>query len=435
MIKSSEKEKESQINSTKQIFFHETNTSMSTRNPKRINCELFKLDCKCCPEQERESYTPPLSPRYLPNLCLEIMEEKVEEEKKCEGGRISLASTRASILLTPLSRGNIPGTPSDEEIKDFGQRALRIWGSNNKNNNKLPLILPSQLEEIKEEDERTNNMNAILLPQIGSGESNSSGSSSSSYFSSIDSEASLKEHYLQISEYAEPQFHKLIALKSQTICLDGIIHKYSLLEDVIEDPNYLKDPAIGKKTILLDLDLTLIHSFFDALPPVGRAFPLIMVNPIFNIVVRKGARKFVHELGKHSEIILYSSGTAIYVQEIINSVKEFKLNIKYLLSREDCHIVKELVAYLKSAKIIENRDPKNIIVVDDSFWAYPEDLDNVIPVRPFVVDKYHADAELEELLLYIPFLLKQADVRPFLRKKYGLQRQFDQKFRLLGGYN
>ena len=404
-----------EINSAEEVFPLVKNTSLSSSRPKRIICELHKLETKCCPEEEGESYTPTLlSSMEVGEWSTEIKDE--EEEKKSELKRGSSASTTTSIFPSRSNANNLETQSEEDEVKDIGLRAFP-----NSYNNKAPHRLLSKLEEIKEEEQLNN----------------SSPSSSSSFSSSFDSEFSWKEHYPNITEYTDPQFITLLALKSKIYSLDRIIHKYSLKEEVIEHTNCMKDPAIERKTILLDLDLTLIQSYFDdILPPVGSAVPLIMVNPIFNIVVRKGARKFVQELEKYCEIILYSSGTATYVQEIINSVSEFKLNIKYVFSRDDCQIVKEAKeTYLKSAKIIENRDPKNIIVVDDSFWAYPEDLDNVVPVKPFVVKEYNTDTELEELLLYILFLLEQADVRYSLRKKYGLQKQFDHKFRLLGGYD
>ena len=173
----------------------------------------------------------------------------------------------------------------------------------------------------------------------------------------------------------------------------------------------------SNKTIILDLDKTLIQvitkeEWLECKIPI-----LISKELKIPYIVRRGAILFVQKLASYAELILYSAATLDYITDIINGIPAFRENIKYILSRENCG--ESQSCYLKSTKII-NRDLENIIIVEDSYWVYPQDLDNVVPVLPFDMEIYWEDRELEAVLRYILSIIYEKDVRIAIKEKFGL---------------
>ena len=191
----------------------------------------------------------------------------------------------------------------------------------------------------------------------------------------------------------------------------------------------LPPPAPGKKTLLLDLDLTLIYSFAQggALPD---DIPVLFTRKLnIPFVLRPGATRFVRELSCHAEIILYSSGTTDYIREIVDRVPAFSQSIHHILSRDHCLVFRQ--GYLKSANV-KGRRMEDIIIVDDSFWVYPNDLDNLIPVIPFNVNIYEQDNHLLSILPYVLSLMTQKDVRNSIKTEFHISTTAKQFLKSLG---
>ena len=177
------------------------------------------------------------------------------------------------------------------------------------------------------------------------------------------------------------------------------------------------------KIILLDLDKTLIYCLINTPQAISFQYNLpIIYSRLLHLpfVLRPGAIQFVKILSKYTDIILYSAGTIHYILDILTTVKLFDTHIKYILSRKNC--LECVYGCLKSAKLI-NRELKDIIIVDDCFWGYPEDLDNVIPIPPFDIELYSRDRELLICQEYILSILHLQDLRIPLIGKFRLTEQ------------
>ncbi len=365
-----------------------------------------------CPEDEEESYTPRMSNQRLGDLVTGLKEGKGEEPGEKEGKRESIASTRTSVLITPMSLGRSSMSSSAEgrSSQSFGSYIIQSAES-------TPHALSSALEEIKEE----------ILPEIEEEEEKLGSiwrmSSSESFRSSIDSISSGRETYPEIPQNFQEQFRQLLSLRNSTFSLDALTNKYFI------STNHGRP---FKKTVFLDLDQTLIYSFLGRLPPAGLGLPFILTPNLVSFVVRKGARKLVCKLAQRCELILYSAGSSDYVNEIIHNLHEFRSNFTHILTRDDCYHVQDKEIYLKCARIMKERNIEDIIIVDDSFWVYPNELDNIIPVAPFAVNEFHNDEVLKEILEEILLLLKMEDIRPALRNKYHLSDQINVKLKSLG---
>lgn len=75
---------------------------------------------------------------------------------------------------------------------------------------------------------------------------------------------------------------------------------------------------------------------------------------------------------------------------------------------------------VKDLRIIQNVELKDLILIDNSVQSFGFQLDNGIPIL-----SYYSDANDEEFHHLIPYLKKLADaddVRPLIRKTFGLRK-------------
>lgn len=86
--------------------------------------------------------------------------------------------------------------------------------------------------------------------------------------------------------------------------------------------------------------------------------------------------------------------------------------------REHCHVTAEGV-YVKDLRVI-NREPSQMILVDNAAYSYAFQLDNAIPILPYYKGKN--DYELKALQTYIEGMLLVKDVRELNRRTFKLHR-------------
>lgn len=86
-----------------------------------------------------------------------------------------------------------------------------------------------------------------------------------------------------------------------------------------------------------------------------------------------------------------------------------------MLSREDCHEVCPNV-YVKDLRIIKNRDPERVFLVDNCGYSYGYQVDNGIPIVPYHEGK--EDMELKHLEKYLHVLNQQQNPLTFNRNYF-----------------
>ena len=73
----------------------------------------------------------------------------------------------------------------------------------------------------------------------------------------------------------------------------------------------------GRKTLVLDVDETLVHSAFNEPPPGERAdiiLPIDIEGRIHNIYinVRPGCVEFINEVAKYFEVVIFTASLSKY---------------------------------------------------------------------------------------------------------------------------
>ena len=168
----------------------------------------------------------------------------------------------------------------------------------------------------------------------------------------------------------------------------------------------------NKKTLVLDLDETLVHSSFFPFEKNDVILNVNLEGVYYNIyvLIRPWVEKFIQEMGKYFEIIIFTASIAAYASPLLDILDKGK-NIQYRLYREQCNFVNGV--FIKDLKRL-NRSLKDIIIIDNSPLAYAFDVDNGLPILSWFDNR--DDKELLLLEPILKFLGKVDDVRKYIKK-------------------
>ena len=168
----------------------------------------------------------------------------------------------------------------------------------------------------------------------------------------------------------------------------------------------------GKKTLVLDLDETLVHSSFFPFEKNDIVLNVNLDGVYYNIyvLIRPWVEKFIQEMGKYFEIIIFTASIAAYASPLLDILDKGK-NIQYRLYREHCNFVNGV--FIKDLKRL-NRSLKDVIIIDNSPLAYAFDVDNGLPIISWFDNR--DDRELLHLEPILKFLGKVDDVRKYIKK-------------------
>ena len=168
-----------------------------------------------------------------------------------------------------------------------------------------------------------------------------------------------------------------------------------------------------KKTLILDLDETLVHSGFH---PFERKSDFI-----FNINIdgkehtiyalkRPYVEEFLSEISLYYEVIIFTASIPEYASPLIDLLDKNKITSKRLY-REHCLLDNGL--YLKDLKSI-GKNMKDMIIIDNNPISYILNQDNGIPILTWYEDL--EDKELINLIPLLKYLSIVDDVRPIINK-------------------
>ena len=166
----------------------------------------------------------------------------------------------------------------------------------------------------------------------------------------------------------------------------------------------------NKKTLILDLDETLVHSSFTSFEKNDIVLNVDFEGVMYNIyvLVRPDAELFIKTVAKFFEVVIFTASISKYASPLLDILDKEK-NIKYRLYRDHCTFINGI--YIKDLKKC-NRNLKDLIIVDNSPIAYTFDSDNGLPIKTWIEDP--DDKELMKLVPILEFLSKVKDVRKFI---------------------
>ncbi len=178
-------------------------------------------------------------------------------------------------------------------------------------------------------------------------------------------------------------------------------------------------PPTKNKVLVLDMDETLIHAKFLTNPNQEKnddgdfMVQIASKNNVQDIMkVSVKMRPFLdsclEHLARFYEIAVFTAGEQTYADAVLDYLDEGREIIKHRLYRQHCVNVAE-GTYVKDLRIIQDRDLKDIILVDNSIVSFAFNLDNGVPISGFVRQKN--DEEFLYLVTYLEEIYSYPDVR------------------------
>eukprot|EP00439_Symbiodinium_sp_Y106_P063871 s2715_g9.t4 len=164
-----------------------------------------------------------------------------------------------------------------------------------------------------------------------------------------------------------------------------------------------QDPTFrGRKTLVLDLDETLVHSSFTPVK-CDLVLSVFLGNEEHKVYVRKrpGVDEFLNAVAKLYEVAIFTASTALYANSLLDVLDKSGW-IQHRLFREACTRYKE--GYVKDLSLL-GRSLNEVIIIDNMPVCYALQPENAIPIRTWKHDPQ--DTELLDLL---PILLTLAYV-------------------------
>jgi CTD small phosphatase-like protein 2 len=191
-----------------------------------------------------------------------------------------------------------------------------------------------------------------------------------------------------------------------------------------------------RKTLVLDLDETLVHSSLDpahagppgaagglaplpAGPPPDFCFPVDVGAVRHRVAVRRRPhlQAFLERAAELFEVVVFTASQRVYAEQLLDAIDPGRRLVRHRLYRESCVLWGG--NYLKDLSAL-GRDLAHTLIVDNSPQAFGLQVDNGVPI-----ESWYDDAGDDQLLALLPVLEALAaadDVRPALRDAFGLWR-------------
>ena len=211
--------------------------------------------------------------------------------------------------------------------------------------------------------------------------------------------SSYNNNSIDLKKKSETNFHRYSSFSYNTSLSNNTID--------INDKN--------KKTLILDLDETLVHSAFT---PFSRKSDLTLTINLdgedrqLYVLKRPFVDEFLNELSFLYEIIIFTASISEYADPLLDLLDKKKC-IKHRLFREHCTYDNGI--YIKDLKIFD-RKINNMIIIDNNPLSYDNNVSNGIPIL-----SWYEDSNDNELLKLIPILKYMSnddvyDVRNIINK-------------------
>jgi len=170
-------------------------------------------------------------------------------------------------------------------------------------------------------------------------------------------------------------------------------------------------PPTKRKTLILDLDETLVHS---TIKPVTHHHITVnvMIDGVactFYVIKRPHVDAFLKKVSEWYDVIIFTASMRQYADPLIDQLDTKRL-VKGRLFRESC--LDKDGNFIKDLSLIR-QDLSSTIIIDNSPIAYSHNKENALPIDNWMGDNPN-DESLLNLLPFLNALRFTADVRSIL---------------------
>ncbi|EFN57793.1 hypothetical protein CHLNCDRAFT_34758 [Chlorella variabilis] len=140
----------------------------------------------------------------------------------------------------------------------------------------------------------------------------------------------------------------------------------------------------GKKTLVLDLDETLVHSSFKPVPQPDYIIPVEIEGRIVDVYVLKRpfVDHFMRAVGSRFEVVVFTASLGKYADPLLDLLDKANV-VRWRLFREACYPYEG--SYVKDLQCL-GRDLGQTIIVDNSPHSYMFQPENALPIGTFIDD-------------------------------------------------
>ncbi|OHT10478.1 putative C-terminal domain small phosphatase [Tritrichomonas foetus] len=173
-----------------------------------------------------------------------------------------------------------------------------------------------------------------------------------------------------------------------------------------EDPDtYKPPPAIeGKKTLILDLDETLIHS--SDFPPHDAVEYFLCGDPQFYVYKRPGLDSFLRMCNEKFDTFIFTFGDRQYAEPVLDTLCPF-INQSHRLYRDSCEMKSGTV---KKDLGIFHRPKKDLILIDDNSAAM-----HFNPKNTIMIERWFGIPQDSALIDWLPPILNECSLAEDVR--------------------
>ena len=172
-----------------------------------------------------------------------------------------------------------------------------------------------------------------------------------------------------------------------------------------------RPPDFKKKTLYLDLDETIVFQCKDKAEKATFEVP-IDDKETLRFAARPHWKTFLEKAIEDFEIIIFTASTQYYAFQVANALDPEKKYFSGILSRNHCMLTKNGF-FIKDLRLIENRQIKNVVLLDNYVHSFAFNIENGIPILEWKNEQ--DDDELLHMLGYLKEVSACDDTRVFNR--------------------
>ncbi|OMJ88039.1 hypothetical protein SteCoe_10110 [Stentor coeruleus] len=181
----------------------------------------------------------------------------------------------------------------------------------------------------------------------------------------------------------------------------------------------------NKKTIIFDLDETLVHCCED----ITTSNPTVILPVVFptgetvqaGINIRPYALECLREVNKEFEVFVFTASHPCYANVVLDYLDPNRELIHQRFFRDSC--INMGGVFIKDLRIFANRNLKDLIIVDNAAYSFAYQLDNGIPIVSWHDDPH--DKELYNLMDYVKALAAVEDIRDVNEQTFHMRTFYE----------
>lgn len=170
-------------------------------------------------------------------------------------------------------------------------------------------------------------------------------------------------------------------------------------------------PPLKRKTLILDLDETLVHSTIQPVTHHHMVVEVVIDTApcTFYVIKRPHVDTFLKKVAEWYDVIIFTASMRQYADPLIDQLDRRGL-VKGRLFRESC--LNKDGNFIKDLSLIK-QDLTSTIIIDNSPVAYSHNKENAVPIDNWLGDN-PKDESLLNLLPFLNALRYTSDVRSIL---------------------